>query len=194
MELGGFTDVGELDTNGWSALHHACDASSYSYRALQAALELADITPIECMNSHTTGSQPRGYTALHFACDGSDKTFSRAELACALINKRADLEARADSGNTAFLLAGGSGVTDIVNVLIEARADVTAENDRKMGALEMSKGSSTDTKKALLFASTPMTKATSSGRTRTGISEVRHVRYVRAAQDPNLRGKSWKRG
>ena len=160
---------------------------------------LVKITPASVINTQTTGSQPRGYSCLHFACDGSDKTFRRGLLARALLEKRADIEARCAGGNTPLLLASGTGVSDTVRLLITARADVTAQNDRQMGALEKARGSSGDMEAVLTEAQAPMTEATSSGRTRTGISEQRQIRYVRAAQDPDAserrsRGKGGKRG
>ena len=160
---------------------------------------LVKITPASVINTQTTGSQPRGYSCLHLACDGSDRTFRRGELACALIRKRADIEARCPIGNTPFLLACGVGVSDTVSLLMTARADVTAQNDRQMGALEKAQGHSGELRKILTRANVPMTEATSSGRTRIGISEQRQIRYVRAAQDPDAserrsRGKGGKRG
>ena len=65
----------ELDDHGWYPLHHAVDATSYSWRALEAAKALLRITPQAVLNSATTGSQPSGYTCLHVACEGSDNTF-----------------------------------------------------------------------------------------------------------------------
>ena len=96
-------------------------------------------------------------------------------------------------------MAGGTGPSDVARLLIEARANVNAQNDRQMGALEMARGSSGDMTAVLTAAEAPMTEATSSGRTRTSISEQRQIRYARAAQDPGAserssRGKGGKRG
>ena len=157
---------------------------------------LVKITPASVINTQTTGSQPRGYSCLHLACDGSDRTFRRGELACALIRKRADIEARCPIGNTPFLLACGVGVSDTVSLLMTARADVTAQNDRQMGALEKAQGHSGELRKILTRANVPMTEATSSGRYRIGISDQRQVRYLRAAQDADSyeRRLPWSKG
>ena len=91
MDLGGFKTPEQLDSNNWSALHHAIDATSYSWRAMEAAVELVCITPTWVINTQTAGSQPRGSSCLHVACDGSDKTFRRVRLACALLKKELTL-------------------------------------------------------------------------------------------------------
>ena len=170
----------ELDSNNWSPLHHAIDAPSYSWRALEAAKVLVERTPPEVINTPTTGAQPRGYTCLHFACDGSDKMFSRSWLAQSLIDKRADLEARDANGNTPFLLACGTGVTNAVITLIASGADVNALNNRRQGAKQKAMRSSGTTNKALSQASVPSPKHwADSGRTRTGASESRQTRWAR---------------
>ena len=77
-----------------------------------------------------------GYTCLHFACEGSDKSFSRKDLILALLQSRSDIEAKTEKGNTPFLLASATGVTDVVETLIAAKADVNARNDRQLGAYQ----------------------------------------------------------
>ena len=125
-----------MDENGRSALHHAVDATSYSWRAMRAAKALLEITPKEVLNSRATGSQPRGYTCLHFARDSSDTTYGRKDLARALVHKKANLEETEANCNTPFLLASGTGVQDIVETLISLRADVHAVNNRGLGAIQ----------------------------------------------------------
>ena len=138
-----------LDSEGWTALHHACDSSSWSSRALKAALDLAQETPILEMNSGTIGKQPRGYTCLHFACDGSDKEFNRKELVNSLLNKKAELEVKDAKGNTPLLTAAGTGVSDLVKLLISRRADVNAVNYRGLGALQRAGNHSSDVARIL---------------------------------------------
>ena len=170
----------QLDANGWSPLHHAIDASSYSWRGLEAAKGLVHITEVDVINSPTVGNQPKGYTCLHFACDGSDKSFGRPDIARSLIAKKADLEARDPKGNTPFLLASGTGITQTIKTLMDARADVTAENYRHQGATQKAMKSSSDVKRALNDAEVPPAKRwAASGRTRTGVSESRQTRYAR---------------
>ena len=121
---------------GWTALHHACDCSSWSTHAYNAALDLAQVTPVKLMNKGTEGTQPAGYTCLHFACDGSDKGFKRKDIVEKLLDNKAELEARDAKGNTPLLTAAGTGVSDLVKLLIDRRADVNAVNARGLGALQ----------------------------------------------------------
>ena len=59
---------------------------------------------------------------------------------------RADLEQRTEKGNMAYLLASGTGVTDVVEALIECRADINATNDRGLGAYQSASASSATTR------------------------------------------------
>ena len=92
----------------------------------------------------TTGSQPKGYTALHFLCDGSSKHFSNASHVAALLRYKAPIEARDANGNTPFLLAVGTGLTDVARILIQNECDMEATNARGMGAWQRAKRSSPD--------------------------------------------------
>ena len=151
-------DTDTLDSEGWSALHHALDSSSFSARAALAARDLAQRTPPRIINTGTTGSQPSGYTCLHFACDGSDRSFKRVELAGLLLDRRANLEAREQKGNTPLLLASGAGIADVVELLLRRRADVTAVNHRGVGALQKALNHSTDVRAILERAGAPRTE------------------------------------
>jgi len=181
-----------LDINNWSPLHHAVDASSYSWRALLAAKQLLLVTPAEVINQHTTGSQPRGYTCLHFACDGSDKGLGRADLCASLLAKKANIEARDGIGNTPFLLASGAGVTDIVECLMAAKCDVAAVNHKKTGALQKAAKSTGEVAVALSNSRSAVPKTSGeSGRTRTGVSMQRQTRVIRAEEDPDVGRPHW---
>jgi ankyrin repeat protein len=185
--------VDHVDGNGWSALHHAADASSYSWRAMEAALVLVEQTPPHVINAHTTGSQPSGYTCLHFACDGSDKKLARAGLVDSMLRRGASVDSRDDKGNTAFLLASATGVTDVVEVLVHAGADVNVKNDRGLGCMQSAKRCSGETTDWLLQAGVaPYGAWVPSVRQRTGEgdSESRQMRYIKREVD---RDDSWKR-
>ena len=142
------------------------------------------------------GSQPSGYTCLHFASDGSDKWFERAELARLLVETRADLEARTSTGNTAYLLATGTGVTDVMKVLMDSRADVNAVKHRGSGGYQNAMLSSS-TSRAVLDrrgAARPK-KYAASNRQWTSESESRQVRHLmRTAsrtQDDEWQDNEW---
>ena len=135
-----------LDDHGWSPLHHAADASSYSWRAMSAALRLVHKTPMWVINSQTTGSQPRGWSVMHLACDGSDRDERRVQLVRLLWHHKADLElTTANNKNTPLLEAAAKGTTDIASLLMWAGADKHVVNNRGGGIYQVSRRSSTDT-------------------------------------------------
>ena len=155
------------------------DATSYSERAREATFKLIPVTPAWILNSGTTGSQPRGYTCLHFACDGSDRSFCRAGVVRMLVKRKADLEKRTHTGNTPFLLACGTGVTDIVNALVESGADVNVVNDRGVGGYQSAHQSSSTTRQALESHGVVQPKRKGpSARQYHGVSESRHTRHL----------------
>lgn len=155
------------------------DATSYCSRAAEATLNLTQVTPARILNSGTTGSQPRGYTCLHFACDGSDRSFCRADVVRMLVKRKADLEKRTHTGNTPFLLACSTGVTDIVNALVESGADVNAVNDRQVGGYQSAHQSSSTTREALEAHGVVQPKRKGpSARQYHGVSESRHTRHL----------------
>ena len=150
-------DVKTVDSAGWSALHHAIDSSSWTARAQKAAECLAKRTPIDILNTKTSGSQPCGYSCLHFACDGSDRDFLRRDLAQKLIEAKAELESRDSKGNTPLLLASGTGVSDLVKLLIASNAHVGATNNNGCGALQKALGHSLHVANILRRAGAPST-------------------------------------
>ena len=78
--------------------------------------------------------RPTGYTTLHLVCDSSDRGYRRHGLVQALVKSGAELEATDPKGNTAFLLASGVGVTDVIDTLLTLGANVSAKNLKGMGA------------------------------------------------------------
>ena len=173
IQLGGFQDANETDPNGWLPLHHATDSITFSSRAAAAARALIPLTTD--LNKQTTGSQPTGYTPLHFACDGSDATFAAAEIAGMLLEYHADVDARDSKDNTPLLLAAGSGVTDVCQVLVHAGCNIKATNINGQGAKEKAWGCSPSLANWLEELGAPDTRG-SSGRTRTGCSDSRQAR------------------
>ena len=111
----------QLDEDGWSACHHAIDATSYSWRAARAADNLIGRTPLKVLDHQITGSKCTGFTCLHLCSDGSDMNYKRSQLARKLVLHGANLHARTAKGSTPLLLASGSGVTDVLRVLPETR-------------------------------------------------------------------------
>ena len=183
-----------MDSNGWSPLHHAIDATTYSWRALEASKALLEVTPTEIMNTPTLGDRPNGNTCLHLCCDASDQSFSRPALAIDLISRKAHLEARDSLGNTPFLLAAGTGDTRMINTLISAKADFNASNLRSCGAWQKAACHSGEVQRALeRVGLTKPAQLAATGRQRTSVSASRHLRALRNDR-PRNRSRAGRRG
>jgi hypothetical protein len=146
LDVGGFKDWNELDDRRWSALHHALYAMTFSWRAGEAAKQGIEYASTETLNTKTVGSEgeqlPKGFTCLHFLCQGSDKSFEKRNLVIPLLEKKANIEAEDDMGNTPLLKAAGTGLADFVEILISRGANTAALNKNGKGALELAKGCS----------------------------------------------------
>jgi len=145
-----------------------------------AATGLTGMTSRTVMNLKTAGARPKGYSCLAFCCDGGDKGFKRHILCNTLIAYRAELESRDESGNTPFLLASGAGITNVMRLLAEARADVHATNNVGCGAAQKAAGHSGDMLRALSRVGVQVPEELApSGRQRHTVSENRQARYAR---------------
>jgi len=191
LDVGGFKDWNQLDDRRWSALHHALYSMTFSWRAGEAAKQGIKHVSIETLNTKTIGSEgeplPKGFTCLHFLCQGSDKSFEKRNLVIPLLEKKADIEAEDDMGNTPLLKAAGTGLADFVEILISRGANTAALNKNGKGALELAKGCSSTAAAMLRDARergkhVPETRG-QSGRTRTGVSCKRNARYERGLLD-----------
>ena len=137
------------------------------------------------VNMATTGARPPGKQTLHYACDGSDVSRSRDRIVAALLTARADIEARNQKGNTPFLFAAASGITDVVELLIKRRADLHVTNYVGKGALQLARQCSSDVKGLLVHHGCYDTHANApSGYQRTGINQAKISRYVMSRNDP----------
>ena len=136
------------------------------------------------INCATVGSMPRGATPLHMACNGGDVAFEKFNLVKALLTRRADLEAQDAGGRTPLLQAAATGITDVVKLLISARANIHATNSRGVGALQMAKQASGTTAKLLEDAGCELTFA-GSCRTRATTNPSRASRYAMSSADEN---------
>ena len=106
----------------------------------------------------------------------------------ALLEQQAEAEAKAAKDNTPFLLATASGVDDVVQLLMEARADVNARNANRKSGRQMAACSSGQVRDTLATAKAAMTHSKQSGRTRTGDSQSRQARYLRKAGEETAEG------
>ncbi len=165
-----------VDANNWLALHHSIDSMTFSHRAYLATKDLLRRTPD--INVRTTGSQPTGSTPLHFACSGSDIGFHMLEVVIELLDQRADIEAKEANDNTPLLLAAGTGVTDVCDVLWRRGANMRAENVDGKGAWQKAGGSSPSCADWLLKHGAHKTYSTVSSRTRHSVGHSREARYA----------------
>ena len=137
------------------------------------------------VNMETTGARPPGKTALLFACSGSDVSYAIRRIVAALLTAGADIEARDSKGNTSFLLAAASGITDVVELLIENRADLHVRNHAGKGALQLAKDCSSDVRGLLEHHGCSDTHANApSGYPRAGIKQAKMCRYAMSRDDP----------
>ena len=104
-------NVNARDPRGLSALH----LTVYTGQ-LQALRYLLD------KGADVKSPGPSGMGPLHFAAR------QRAEIAGLLVERKADVGARDDYGNTALILAVREGAQEVVRVLVDAGADPNAAN------------------------------------------------------------------
>ena len=60
MSIGNFSSANMMDSNGWTPLHHACDATTYSERAGLAAEQSIRMTTKDLTRQHKGLSQEDG--------------------------------------------------------------------------------------------------------------------------------------
>ena len=123
-----------MDDHCWPGLHHAVDATSFSWRALEATkgLRIEHYTSLGHRQSHIWLSAKLSTSWLSAKrCAGRDATFARADIVNSMVRRRANLDVQTQTGNTPFLLACATGVTDVMQTLVECRADATALNARR---------------------------------------------------------------
>ena len=128
--VGGYEQTTEgadsVDRNGWLALRHAINATVHWSRGTAAARGLIDMMNPIRLRAKTTGGRPSGYTALHLAASGSDRNRERWILVDLLLQKNVSVNVRDDNDRTPLHLAAGTGVVDVAEILVNARADLSA--------------------------------------------------------------------
>ena len=123
---GGYGNAVQVDTEGWSALMHAMQATVHWEAAWRCCVGLIGMMSDEGLRAKATSGRMKGYSAFHMACNGSDRAFRRADLVRLLIDRNADLESRNDKGLTPWLIAAGCGVVDTAMALSQAGCDILA--------------------------------------------------------------------
>ena len=149
---------------------------------------MISITPVNAIKFKTMGEKAHSYTALHFCCDGSDVNYRRAAQVRLLSEKRADVDPGDGNGNTPFLLAAGTGLADVCEILIDHGAYIHAEGKEGKGALQRAKGNSTAVREVLLRAGCHMTAAPSAWKQYPNPpSATKQARYCISQSDPRSR-------
>ena len=135
-EAKGYGPLG-VGVSGWTLPHHAAAESQHNRGMLDVIRGLLWAVPTEFIDQKTHGGTPRGWAALSLVCNARDNTNARAEIAQLLVEKRADLDVRNPHGATPLMAACVCGNWSAVRVLLDARADVFATNDRGRNALDV---------------------------------------------------------
>ena len=133
----GFGDVTEVDSNGWTLLHHAAADSQHRRGMLEVARGLLAAMPIAVVYQKTGGGTPHGWSALSLVCNARDWANERAGIAELLVENGADLEATNHHGTTALMTACACGNWTCVRAHLDARANPFATNIRGKNALDV---------------------------------------------------------
>ena len=134
MWIGGYQAPSQVDKHGWTALMHACDFLVYWTKAFETCRGLIAQMQPEELDLAAVGRNMVGYTALHLICQNSDRTKRKAELAEIMLRRGAKVDPRTEaSGSTPFHFAVGTGIVDVVKVLVLHRCDVDAETIERQG-------------------------------------------------------------
>ena len=126
-----------VDSCGWTLLHHAVAQSQNRRGMFEVVRGLLEAMPVEVVNQRTFGGTPTDWSALSLVCNARDEANERAEIVQLLVNKRAELEVRNAHGATPLISACAVGVWSAVRVLLDARADAFATNNRGRNALDL---------------------------------------------------------
>jgi len=127
----------EVDSNGWTLLHHAASESQHRRGMLEVIRGLLAVMPIDVVDQKTGGGTPHGWSALSIVCNARDWANERAGIAQLLVEKGADLEATNHHGTTALMTACACGNWSCVRALLDARANPFATNIRGKNALDV---------------------------------------------------------
>ena len=127
----------EVDSNGWTLLHHAASESQHRRGMLEVIRGLLAVMPIDVVDQKTGGGTPHGWSALGIVCNARDWANERAGIAELLVENGADLEATNHHGTTALMTACACGNWTCVRALLDARANPFATNIRGKNALDV---------------------------------------------------------
>ena len=135
--------------DGWTLVHHVCNGASpgagqlpYDHKAdgvdildalLKAFGDMPRETALHLVSCPTAGQlKPCGWTALRFLANNKcEHDEHRHRMAQMLLDFKVDLETRmGNDAITVLMSAASTGNIPVLNMLLEARADVMAVNNR----------------------------------------------------------------
>jgi hypothetical protein len=118
LRLGGYRSARQMDDEGWTALHHAIQATVFWDMAHKVCRGLIPMMNRRWICLKTWSGEP--------ACNGSDIMLERCNIVRLLLEHDADIESHDSQGRTPFLHAAGTGVVDVAQALAAAGCDVWA--------------------------------------------------------------------
>ena len=114
-----------VDSNGCNALQFACNAQR-TEPIIGMTLQMIGLLPVVALNQTPLDGQLRGLTALHIVSGGRDIEDRRHLVIAALVNAKANIEARDLNGRTPLLVAAGAAYWKGAETLHESGADMKA--------------------------------------------------------------------
>ena len=91
LRLGGYRSAMQTDEHGWTALHHAMQATVFWDMAHRVCQGLIEMMNPRWIRMKTWSGKLSGWSALHMACNGSDLMLERGNLVRLLIEHDADI-------------------------------------------------------------------------------------------------------
>ena len=129
VERSGLAAIDKLSQDGHSVYHCLAEAIRTEELSADFCFRVVDAAPDVLLNKLSTGGQPSGSAPLHMLCgSGRDHAETRCQVLRRLVARQADLEVRDSRGSTPLLRAAGVQAVEVVETLLELRADPRAQH------------------------------------------------------------------
>ena len=149
LQLGGYTELEQLDGLGWTPFHHAVEALVFWDRAYNVCAGCINRMSIHWLRAKTHSGQPKMRTALHMLANNSDRALRKAFLVRLLCQRMRELQPESfdcdlldDQGRTPLHLAVGTGQLDVAKVLVSFGASPYAQSSDGRDMIQRCTGSS----------------------------------------------------